>query len=36
MEENLYRNSELNNIMLEEFSNPTLLVEHVIKKILLT
>ena len=27
--ENLYKNSELVNIMLEEFSNPTLLEEHV-------
>ena len=26
--ENLYKNSELVNIMLEEFSNPTLLEEH--------
>ena len=27
--ENLYKNSELVNIMLEEFSNPMLLEEHV-------
>ena len=27
--ENLYKNSELVNIMLEEFNNPTLLEEHV-------
>ena len=27
--ENLYRNSELVNIMLEEFSNPMLLIEQV-------
>ena len=29
MVENLYKNSELVNIMIEEFSNPTLLEEHV-------
>ena len=27
--ENLYKNSDLVNIMIEEFSNPTLLEEHV-------
>ena len=30
--ENLYKNSKLVNIMLKEFSNPTLLEEHVVQE----